>query len=217
MNVGRLVNYQQCWFGSSLQTLVFKQVVSHKNVNCEGENKSLFSAFCFYSSFIFLFFVGLPLFLFFLYPRLTPVSPLVWFLDLVSPISSFFAPFQVTWLFCLKLPSLKPSSASPTLPLSRVLPGSPPILSLRSLLLTLAPQGLPMGGSTEKHTSPEDRVSPWLHLDYQIIIIIQVWVEETNLGLLVTSWNKLLKIQTESECHVCCRTFLICQGFTIDE
>ena len=126
MNVSRLVNYQQCWFGSSLQILVFKQVVSHKNVNCEGENKSLFSAFCFYSSFIFLFFVGLPLFLFFLYPRLTPVGPLVWFLDLVSPISSFFAPFQVTWLFCLKLPSLKPSSASPTLPLSRVLPAHLP-------------------------------------------------------------------------------------------
>lgn len=162
MNVSRLVNYQQCWFGSSLQTLVFKQVVSHKNVNCEGENKSLFSAFCFYSSFIFLFFVGLPLFLFFLYPRLTPVGPLVWFLDLVSPISSFFAPFQVPWLFCLKLPSLKPSSASPTLPLSRVHPGSTPILSLHSLLTSSPWPSRPANGGDllEKHTSPKDRVSP---------------------------------------------------------
>lgn len=90
VNVGGLANCQQCWFGSSLWTPVFKWVVSHKNVNCEGESKSLFSPFFFYSSSILLFFAGLPLFFFFLYPRLTPACPLVWFLYSVYPISSFY-------------------------------------------------------------------------------------------------------------------------------
>lgn len=64
--------------------------------------------------------------------QLTPVCPLVWFLCLLSPISSFYTLlFKSLGFFCWRLSSLKASPASPSLPLSPVLSHSPPILSLR--------------------------------------------------------------------------------------
>lgn len=104
-----------------------------------------YSRLCFYSSFIFYSF-GLPLFLFFLYPRARPLwIPWSDFLILVSPISSFLAPFQVPWLLS-KAPLFEAILCLSNLPLSRVLPGSTPILSLHSLIHSCWPSGaLPTG------------------------------------------------------------------------
>lgn len=82
---------------------------------------------------IFLFFVGPPLFLFFLYPGLTPVCPFVWFLYLVSLISSFctllfkslrlFKTLLFKAILCLSSPAFVTST-----------PTTPPPPSLHSLV-----------------------------------------------------------------------------------
>lgn len=136
VNVSGLVNCQQCWLGSSLWPLVFKQGVSHKDVNWEGENKSLFSTFFFSSSFIFSFFVGPPLFLFFFTPGWPPSSDFS--VSCLPPPLSVLS-FPSLFVF-LRLSSLKPPYASATLPLS---PAPHAIAAFPCDLLALALKACP--------------------------------------------------------------------------